>query len=262
DNHPWVFWSSLANGNWHIQGRHYDGTHWLPMFSIDTTATNSCPRAAVDNQNRVWVVWHKWTNNQTDIYYAYWNGSNWTDPAPITVVSADDILADITMAEDGNVWACWQSKRAGFWDIYSSHYQDGWTRPQPVTQNTTNDYDPVIAADTSGNIWIAWASDRRNYWNIYAAKTNLTGITLHPSSSILHPSRVTIGPNPFCRQTTFTGPENFQVRIYSPDGRQVAQMNSNKGKATWAPRNFRCGLYIARITSPTEQSVGKLIYLE
>ncbi|OYD17334.1 hypothetical protein CH330_00470, partial [candidate division WOR-3 bacterium JGI_Cruoil_03_51_56] len=101
DNHPWVFWSSLANGNWHIQGRHYDGSHWLPMFSIDTTATNSCPRAAVDNQNRVWVVWHKWQNSQTDIYYAFWNGSNWTDPAPITVVSADDILADITMAEDG-----------------------------------------------------------------------------------------------------------------------------------------------------------------
>lgn len=263
ENHPWVFWSSLTNGNWHIQGRHHDGTHWLPLFELDTLGNNSCPRTAVDNHNHIWVVWHKWTNNQADIYYAYWNGSNWTEPAPITADPADDILADITGTPDGNVWATWQSKRTDYWDIYSSFYEDGWTTPQPVTADTANDYDPVIAADTSGNIWIAWASDRRDFWNIYAAKTNLTGITNpNPKSKIPNlKSPITIIPNPFCRQIAFTGSGKFQVRIYSADGRQVAQLNSNKGKATWVPRNVRHGLYLARIASPTEQSVRKLVYV-
>jgi hypothetical protein len=174
-NHPWVFWTSLANGRWQVHGRTND-SGWQPVFCLDSTGDNGAPRATVDAAGRIWVIWHKWQAGQSDIYYSYYNGSTWTAPAALTATPADDALPDITAAPDGTVWACWQSKATGPWDIYTSCYTEGWSTPQPVTSDTANDYDPVITADSSGSVWIAWASDRRGYWNIYAATTAASGV--------------------------------------------------------------------------------------
>jgi len=175
ENHPWVFWTSLTNGRWQLHGRTNDGG-WQPEFCLDSLGDNGAPRAEVDTAGRIWVIWHKWQDGQSDIYYSCYDGATWTAPAVLTATPADDALPDITVAPDGTVWACWQSKATGPWDIYTSQHADGWSTPQPVTSDTANDYDPVICPDTAGNVWVAWASDRRGYWNIYAATTAASGV--------------------------------------------------------------------------------------
>ena len=174
-NHAWVFWTSLTNGRWQVQGR-TNNSGWQPQFCLDSTGDNGAPRTTVDTAGRIWVIWHKWQAGQSDIYYSYYNGSTWTAPAALTATPADDVLPGICAAPDGTVWACWQSKATGPWDIYTSQYAEGWSTPEPVTSDAANDYDPVICPDTAGNIWVAWASDRRSYWNIYAATTAASGV--------------------------------------------------------------------------------------
>jgi len=174
-DHPWVFWTSLTRGRWHVQGCTND-SGWQPTFCLDSTGDNGAPRVTVDAAGRVWVIWHKWQAGHRDIYYSYYDGAAWAAPAALTSTPADDALPDITAAPDGTVWACWQSQQAGPWDIYASRYAGGWSTPEPLTSDAANDYDPVAAVDTAGNAWIAWASDRRGYWNIYAATTAAGGI--------------------------------------------------------------------------------------
>ncbi len=257
-DHPWVFWSSLTNGRWHIQGRHHDGSGWLPIFELDTIGNNSCPRAAARDDGTIWVLWHKWTGSQSDIYGSCWNGTTWTEPTPVTDNPANDILPDICLAPTGDFWACWQSDRTGHPDIYTSRYQDGWTVPQPVTADTANDCDPVIGADDDG-VWIAWASDRRDFWNIYAAHTNLTGVTGPQPAVPNRQSGIRVFPNPFRRQATFSGRGDFRVDVYSPDGRLLTRLNAAGGQAVWAPRNLSPGLYFARVSEPGSETVLKLI---
>ncbi len=258
ENHPWVFWTSQANGRWSIQGRKYHNG-WRPIFNLDTIGNNSSPRAASDSNGRIWVIWHKWQNNQSDIYYSYCEDSIWSPPAPLTTDSTDDILPDITGTQDGRVWACWQSKRNGFWDIYTSFYHNGWSRPEPVTSDIANDYDPAICPDPSGNIWITWASDRRNYWNIYAAVSPSTSIA---TQSITKSIGIVVTPNPFSRQVTFTGPEDFSVEIYSIDGRRKVRLNARNRVATWTPHELPHSIYLARIIGQQANSIIKLIHIK
>jgi hypothetical protein len=184
DNHPWVFWTSLTNGRWQVQGRSY-ASGWQPTFVLDSVGDNGAPRATLDAAGRIWVIWHKWQAGQSDIFYSCYSGSTWTAPAALTATADDDVLPDITAAPDGTVWACWQSRATGPWDIYTSQYADGWATPVPLTSDTANDYDPVICPDTAGNVWVAWASDRRGYWNIYAACSRPTGTAESPAVGVL-----------------------------------------------------------------------------
>jgi hypothetical protein len=256
-NHPWVFWSSLTGGNWHIQGRHHDGSGWLPMFELDTIGNNSSPCVAARHDGTIWVLWHKWIGNQSDIYGSCWDGAVWTEPAPVTSDPAEDILPDICLAPDGEFWACWQSKRTGDWDIHASRYEDGWTTPEPVTADVANDWDPVIGADSVG-VWIAWASDRRGYWNIYASHTNLTGVADPHPAAPGRQSVVRVSPNPFRNRAVFTGTGEFRVDVYSADGRLVTRLNAISGQAVWTPRDVRPGLYFARVNGPGLEAVLKL----
>jgi hypothetical protein len=258
ENHPWVFWSSFTNGQWRIQGRKYDNG-WRPAFDLDTVAANGHPRAAVDADNRVWVVWHKWHGDRADVYYACFDDSTWTEPAPLAADSADDILPDIAPASDGTVWACWQSRQTGHWDIYTSHYARGWTLPDPVTGDTANDYDPVICADSSGGIWTAWASDRRGYWNIYAAVNLPTGAGAEPASE---PPAFDAAPNPFARQTSFSGPKEFTVDVYAVDGRKLAHIETRSGRVNWSPAHLAPGIYVAHIAGPDGTRTVRLVHVD
>ena len=258
DDHPWVFWSSLTDGNWRIHGRHHNGTTWSSPVALDTVGNNSCPRAAAGNDGTVWVTWHKWDGNQLDVYYTCWTGSEWTAPGPVTDDQGDDILADVCVGPDDEPWVCWQSDRTGHWDIYTSSYADGWTTPDPVTTDDASDYDPVIGASGT-DIWIAWATDRRGYWNIHAARTDLTGIS--GQEPMTPATRLEVSPNPFARQATFRGDGEFRVEVFAPDGRRVSLLHGRDGRATWRPQGIESGLYIARVTGRAGTETLKLVHL-
>jgi hypothetical protein len=262
ENHPWVFWQSQANGNWHIQGRMYDGGSWQPIFDLDTTGTNGPPRAAVDGSNQVWVIWHKWEAGHNHIYYACRNDSSWGPVTALTSGSTDDFLPDITTDHQGKIWACWQSGQTGAWSIYTSHYDGTWTTPDAATTDNSNNYDPTIGTDASGNIWTAWASDRRGYWDIYAARAPSTGTTYPIVRAGASASPYAVGPNPFSRRVSFAGPSRFAVDIYAVDGRKVAQLAATSGAATWTPGLLPHGIYLARIRSGNARSTVKLTYAE
>jgi hypothetical protein len=256
DDLPWVFWTSLTAGRWHVQGRHHDGSSWLPAFDLDTAGINYCPRAVGGPDGTVWICWYKWTGTQADIYYSCWNGSDWIEPQPVTDDEGDDILPDICIAPGGTPWVCWQSDRSGYWDVYASFYQDGWSTPQSITADQAHDYDPVICPDDNG-VWIAWASDRRDYWNIYAAYTDLSGVEERPVTA--RAQRVTASPNPFRRSVEFRGPDRFTVDVHSADGRLVAKVEGTDGRACWKPADLAAGLYVARVRSGEENGSFKLI---
>ncbi len=245
DNHPWVFWTSLANGRWQLHGRKYDNG-WQPVFVLDSFGDNSSPRAAVDQVGRLWVVWHKWQGAQADVYYA-WFDSVWSAPAPLTASPTDDVLPDIAAATDGTVWACWQSRATGHWDVYTSCYADGWSEPEPLVLDTANDYDPVIVADTGG-IWVAWASDRRGYWNIRAAHNSLTGVNGRARATT---PLVRAMPNPFRDKTLFFGPATFSVDMFAADGRRVARLEGRNGTAIWPATGLAPGVYVAHVAGST-----------
>jgi hypothetical protein len=257
-NRPWVFWTSMANGRRRLQGRTYNNG-WQPAFDLDTAGSNGPPRATVDGEGRVWVIYHKWLGGQLDIYHCSRSDSTWSQPQVLTSTPADDVLPDIAPAPDGSVWACWQSRQAGPWDIYTARYRDGWTEPQPLTNDNADDYDPTIGVDASGNVWTAWASDRRGYWNIYAARSPLTGVSAFPAAK---PVTFTVSPNPFSRQVFFRGPERFSVGIYAVDGRKVAQTEGRNGAAAWIPGDVPRGIYLARVAVPGRCTVIKLTCAE
>ncbi len=259
DDHPWVFWTSLTGGRWQVHGRTHD-SDWQPAFCLDSTGDNGAPRAAVDAAGRIWVVWHKWQAGESDIYFACFDGSDWTAPEPLTATPADDVLPGITAAPDGSVWACWQSRVAGPWDIYTSQYADGWSTPAAVTADPANDYDPVITTDTAGNIWIAWASDRRGYWNVYAACGPPAGATEHAVGQ-RRPS-FTAAPNPFSDRVRFSGPGTFSVDVYGADGRKVAHFLAHDGTATWSPVGLAGGAYFVRVGTTGLRAVVRLVRTE
>lgn len=254
-NHPWVFWTSLAGNRWQLHCRTYDGA-WQPLVVIDTLGDNTAPRAALDRRGRVWVVWHKWLAGRSDIYYSVLQDSAWTEPTALTATAADDVLPAIAATPDGSVWACWQSRETSQWDIYASQYTDSWSAPAPVTNDAANDYDPVITCDTAGNVWAAWASDRRGFWNIYAAVGPVTGSAELPGATTDGFRAI---PNPFRSQMVFRGPDRFEVEIFSVDGRSVAQLRATDGMARWTPERLPLGTYIARLT-PGSAATLKLVY--
>ncbi len=256
DNHPWVFWSSMSAGRWHIQGRTYDGT-WQPAFELDTLGANVHPRAAVDGAGRVFVVWHRWQGDESDIYYSCRDGATWSPPATLCSDPADDQLPSIACAPDGTAWVVWQSRRNGPWDIYSSSFSGGWTEAARVTSDSADDYDPVVCADSSGRVWTAWSSNRRGYWNIYAASSPLTGMASERPGTAQPLFRAF--PNPFGRQVTFFCPAGRAVDVFRADGRKVARVSAG---ATWSPRGLPGGIYFARAEADGRRYETKLVHSE
>ncbi len=258
NNRPWVFWTSLSNGRWSIQGRK-NNNGWQPIFDLDTIGNNGPPKATVDNQGRIWVIWHKWQNSQFDIYYTFCLDSVWREPEPLTRTPGDEILPDITASLDGSVWATWQSKETGSWNISCARYVNGWLPPEAITSDQANDYNPAIAPDASGNIWITWASDRRDYWNIYAAVSTVTNLA-SPSQAKSRP--ISILPNPFRQKVAFFAPGRFSVEIFTVDGRKIAKLDAQDGEIEWTPKGLARGLYLARIITTNQENLFKLVYKE
>jgi hypothetical protein len=259
---PWVFWITQANGRWSIQGRTNQGG-WQPAFLLDSTGDDGPPRAAVDVLGDIWVVWQSRQGTQSHIYCARRSDSTWTAPEPVTSGSTDDYLPDICSGPDTTVWACWQSDSGPgtpsniCWALNDAHM---WTVPYWMTSDNAHAYDATITSDTSGNIWFAWASDRRGYWNIYASEIPYQPTAVNGPQPAARSPQFAVSSNPFARAVSFLGPERFSVEVFSISGRKLAHIDARAGKAIWVPDKLPCGVYLARLAAPENQSVVKLLY--
>lgn len=103
-------------------------------------------------------------------------------PLPPGTPPADDTEPAAFMANTGNVWLFWSSRRDGDWKIWFNRYDRGnltnprWSPAKPLT--TGVDREPAIAFDQGnrdpgqGTLWVFWSRKKNNdRWNIFYRTT-------------------------------------------------------------------------------------------
>jgi hypothetical protein len=90
---------------------------------------------------------------------------------------ADQNKPSIAVDSNGMVYAVWEDKRRGDWDIYFARSEDeGLTWTDPNIRLSTDDTNktqsaPAIAVSSKGNIYVVWQDDRDGDFDIYFTKS-------------------------------------------------------------------------------------------
>jgi hypothetical protein len=75
--------------------------------------------------------------------------------------------------------------------------------------------------------------------------------------------RVSVSPNP-CRtgcEFTLSGAaaRGAQITVYTPDGRQVSNVQTAGNRASWSRAGLSRGIYLYRVNAGTATAEGKLV---
>ena len=96
---------------------------------------------------------------------------------------ADQNNPSIAVDRNGTVYAVWEDKRKGDWDIYFAKSEDEgltWTDPNIRINNDGSNKSqslPAIAVDSKGNTYIVWQDERNGDSDIYFTKSEDYGDT-------------------------------------------------------------------------------------
>lgn len=88
----------------------------------------------------------------------------------------DQNKPSIAVDSNGTVYAVWEDRRSGDWDIYFAKSKDEgltWTDPDVRISNDDSNKTqsaPAIAVDSEGNIYVVWQDDRDGDYDIYFTK--------------------------------------------------------------------------------------------
>ena len=89
---------------------------------------------------------------------------DWSLDMRLTWSSAPDEMPSLMRASDGRIWAFWQTRRTGnydiFYKIYNSSSLHQWSAETQLTNNSNWDYLPYAMQAANGKIWVVWASNR------------------------------------------------------------------------------------------------------
>jgi hypothetical protein len=107
---------------------------------------------------------------------------NWSLDLRLTWNSAADEMPSLTRTNDGRIWAFWQSRRTGnyeiFYKIYNASSVHQWSTETQLTNNSNWDYLPYSMQAANGKIWVVWESNRTNggflhdiFYKVYAGST-------------------------------------------------------------------------------------------
>lgn len=114
---------------------------------------------------------------------------DWSVDMRLTWNSAADEMPSLMRANDGRIWAFWQSRRNGnydvFYKIYNASSMHHWSPEVQLTFNSNWDYLPCAMQAANGKIWVVWATNRSNggllcdiYYKVYDGSAWSTDIQL------------------------------------------------------------------------------------
>jgi hypothetical protein len=169
-NNVWVVYGTeVAETQWDVEARYYDGATWSPPMAVTTGGSDDYrPAVTVDSFDRVWAVWERDVGGQNDLYYSFYPpGGPWTVPQPLTTDPGEDRKPALAADSTGKVWAVWESDRTGNADIFASRWDGaGWSNPLQLTGSPAADEEAQVFISSTGDVWVAWQSERNGHGNM------------------------------------------------------------------------------------------------
>jgi len=96
---------------------------------------------------------------------------DWSLDMRLTWNTAADEMPSLMRANDGRIWAFWQTRRTGNYDIFYKIYNASslhqWSTETQLTNNSNWDYLPNSMQAADGKIWVVWASNRSSGGFLY-----------------------------------------------------------------------------------------------
>ncbi len=166
---------------------HLFGQNKLVNTSSDN---NDRPVTVCDSNGNIWATWHTGSAGSRDIYIGTLaaGADNFGNIVQLTNDVNDQCNPALALDSNDKLYAVWQDKREGDWDIYISTSVDGinWAAETRVNDpNNGNQINPAIVIDSQAPNYahVVWQDDRAGNQDICIAASS-NGFTTKTVSQI------------------------------------------------------------------------------
>jgi hypothetical protein len=166
-----VAWADLADGDFDLWYRYFDGSDWQTEeeISIDQGTEDQFRPQLVAIGDEVFAVWGDAIPGDTDIYYRHHNGTDWEQQTEIASDSPGVHQVNVSIATDGfEAHLVWDDDEDGDRDILHRSYNGtDWGPIEEISTDvgSARDIDPKVAF-AGGNVHVVWTSERDGDWDI------------------------------------------------------------------------------------------------
>jgi len=162
----YVAWASKQSGAWDVyfvrSEAKDDGKTFSAVIRPGAGQAARSQPALASSADGVYLAWAEGVPDAHNIYYTRIAPN--LGILPPALVNDDTSGSDHThpalaIAPQGTLYAAWQDRRNGHWDIYGARLQPGATsfEGSRVLAGTPGDQvDPVVAANLQGALYVAW----------------------------------------------------------------------------------------------------------
>ena len=192
-NELWVLWETYteADQSWRISYRVRSGGAWsgvTPVSLWEDEVERRCPRAVVDDENRLWLFWEEKKEESWQLVYNRHNATGWELAEAQPFPSGADVEADLFLfshPDDSGqpLWLFWARRRpAGGdqtrWEIAYRVKESldpsaaDWSAVRTladsvVPDSVASDREPVVLLDETGHLEVFWSANRDRSWSLW-----------------------------------------------------------------------------------------------
>jgi len=180
DGRIWVVWESDRNEKWNFDIHYtiYNWSSWSDPMPLTTHSKQDIDASIMQtNDGTIWLFWSSSRTGNYDLFFktSSDNGTTWTNTAPLTENSGQDLAPSVIQDTNGTIWVVWQFfGTEDYSDLFCKTSSDNgttWSNATKLTTNFYNDKLPSIAQMRDGTIWVVWQYSTGTEEDVIACKT-------------------------------------------------------------------------------------------